>query len=62
MFDHFLMTERPVNVGEIMLGEMACTRFGRKIKRFFFANLLTQNILSREVPEYPGHDDVIEAP
>nr|XP_033509279.1 uncharacterized protein LOC104086155 [Nicotiana tomentosiformis] len=58
----FLMTGRPINVGEIMLGEMARTRFGRHIRRFFFGNLLTQYMLFREVPEYLGYDKVVEAP
>lgn len=49
-------------MGEIMLGEMAHTRFGRKIKRFLFGNLLAQYMLSRKVPEYPGYDDMVEAP
>nr|XP_033511882.1 uncharacterized protein LOC117276666 [Nicotiana tomentosiformis] len=58
----FLMTGRPINVGEIMLGEIARTRFGRHIRRFFFDNLLTQYMLSREVLEYLGYDEVVEAP
>ncbi|XP_070050474.1 uncharacterized protein [Nicotiana tomentosiformis] len=59
---YFLMTGRPINMGELMLGEMARTRFRGRIKRFFFRNLLTQYMLSHGVPEYPGYDEVVEAP
>lgn len=62
MLDLFSENWRPVNVGEIILGEMVCTRFRRKIKRYFYGNLLTQYMLSREVPEYPGYNEVVEAP
>nr|XP_016465626.1 PREDICTED: uncharacterized protein LOC107788460 [Nicotiana tabacum] len=58
----FLMTGCPINVGELMLGEMTRTRFGGRIKSFFFGNILTQYMLSRGVPEYPGYDEVVEAP
>lgn len=49
-----------MNIGEIILGEMTRTRFGQKIKRYFYGNVLTQYMLSHEVPEYPGYDDVVE--
>lgn len=56
------MTGWSVNVGEIMLGEMACTQFGWKIKRYFYGNILIQYMLFRDLPEYPGYDEVVEAP
>lgn len=57
----FLMTRGPINFGEIMFGEMARTWFGRKIKSYFYGNLLTQYMLSREVLEYPRYDNVVKS-
>lgn len=58
---YFLMTGRPVNVWEIMLGEMARTRFGCKVKRFFFRKSLTQYMLSLDVLEYPEYYELEDA-
>lgn len=59
---YFLMTGMLVNIGVIMLGEIACTRLGGKVKRFFVGKLLTLYMLSLNVPEHPGYDKVDDAP
>lgn len=49
------------NIGEIMLRYMSHTRFGSKVKRYLFCNIPTQYMLSLEVPEHTGYDEVEKA-